>query len=341
MSISPASPDGQVLSRELSEFLVEFLGAQQRFAMYPTGHPLLEPAVDNLLRRLNAVFLERASLTLAVSPSQLVVSGIPTDPEHTLLRDLAARLHRRDVGGVRLHRGVSRTELASFLGVVALEPGEAGASLAHDEPGTQWPHIRIYGPTYDRLQLVDEEDDATPLFDPLGGSWAGRLWLGLARAALGEHLTDDLAARVEPEEIAQAVGELAPDTRRDERVVTALTDLADACAGRGRAETLALQRQLSRLVGAIPPAALERLMRMGGNLDRRRKWLLQVNDIIAADVVVTLLEAAARASGRAISPAILQLLGKLSAHTAEGPPRTRLRAEQALRERVRGLVARW
>ena len=75
MSISPASPDGQVLSRDLSEFLLDFLGAQQRFAMYPIGHPLLDPAVDSVSRRLNTVFLERASVSLAVTPQQLVVSG--------------------------------------------------------------------------------------------------------------------------------------------------------------------------------------------------------------------------------------------------------------------------
>ena len=68
MSISPISPDGQVLSRELSEFLLDFLGAQQRFAMYPVGHPLLDPAVDSLTRRLNTLFLERGSISVAVTP---------------------------------------------------------------------------------------------------------------------------------------------------------------------------------------------------------------------------------------------------------------------------------
>ena len=38
-----------------------------------------------------------------------------------------------------------------------------------------------------------------------------------------------------------------------------LTDLAEACQGRGRAETIALQRQLSRLIGSLTPETLERL----------------------------------------------------------------------------------
>ena len=340
MTLVPSTPGGDVLPRDLSEFLVEFLGAQQRFAMYPPGHPLLDPSVDSLLRKLNQVFLERLSLTVAVTPSQLVVSGVPTDADHTLLRDLASRLHRRNIGGIRLLRGVGRAELGSLVGVIALE-GEGWIASAHDEPGVQWPHIRIFGPDYDRLLFVDEEDEGRALFDPLGGTWAGRLWIGLARASLGAHYTEQAAALAEPEAIAQAINEAGGDAQRDEHIITALGDLADACHGRGRAETIALQRQLSRLIGGIAPAALERLMHMGSSLERRRRWLLQATDIMAADVIVSLVDAAARASNRTLSPAILQLLSKLSVHAGEGAPRTRLRAEQALRERIRTLIEHW
>jgi hypothetical protein len=207
VSISPASPDGQVLSRELSEFLLDFLGAQQRFSMYPVGHPLLDPAVDSLTRRLNTLFLERGSISLAVTPTQLVVSGVPTDPDHTMLRELAGKLHRRNLGGVKVFRGVNLTELASFLAVIGTDASDAQQIVTHDEPTAQWPHIRLFGLAYDKLALLDEEDEETTLFDPLGGSWAGRLWLGLARASMGEHLSDDAAAKVDPEEIAKAINE--------------------------------------------------------------------------------------------------------------------------------------
>ena len=341
MSISPASPDGQVLSRELSEFLLDFLGAQQRFSMYPVGHPLLDPAVDSLTRRLNTLFLERGSISLAVTPTQLVVSGVPTDPDHTMLRELAGKLHRRNLGGVKVFRGVNRTELASFLAVIGTDASDAQQIVTHDEPTAQWPHIRLFGLAYDKLALLDEEDEETTLFDPLGGSWAGRLWLGLARASMGEHLSDDAAARVDPEEIAKAINEHQKEARRDERVITALTDLAEACQGRGRTETIALQRQLSRLIGSLTPETLERLMHMGGDQDRRRKWLFQASKIMTADVIVTLVEAAAHAQQRSVSPAMLQLLSKLSNHVDQGPPKTRLRAEQALRKRIRAMISRW
>ena len=258
-----------------------------------------------------------------------------------MLRELAGKLHRRNVGGIKIYRGVSRTELASFLGVIGTDAADAQQLVAHDEPTAQWPHIRLFGLAYDKLALLDDEDEETALFDPLGGSWAGRLWLGLARASIGEHLSDDLAAKVDPEEIAKAINEQSKESRRDERVITALTDLAEACQGRGRAETIALQRQLSRLIGSLKPETLERLMHMGGDVDRRRRWLFQASKIMTADVIVSLVEAAAHAQQRSVSPAMLQLLSKLSSHVDQGPPRTRLRAEQVLRQRIRSMISRW
>ena len=62
MSISPSSPDGQVLSRELSEFLLDFLGAQQRFAMYPVGHPR---AGQPILKMLNVDTIVNTDLNAA------------------------------------------------------------------------------------------------------------------------------------------------------------------------------------------------------------------------------------------------------------------------------------
>ena len=146
---------------------------------------------------------------------------------------------------------------------------------------------------------------------------------------------------MDPEEIAKAINEHQKEARRDERVITALTDLAEACQGRGRAESIALQRQLSRLIGSLTPETLERLMHMGGDKDRRRKWLFQASKIMTADVIVSLVEAAAHASQRSVSPAMLQLLSKLSNHVDQGPPKTRLRAEQALRKRIRAMISRW
>lgn len=340
MTFSPSAPDGQVLSREQSEFLLDFLGAQQRFAMYPVGHPLLDPAVESLHRRLNTLFLERASVAIGVTPSQLLLSGVPTDPDHSLLRDLSSRLHRKNIGGLKIYRGVGKTELTSFLGVIATDQDTIETGL-HDEPSAQWPHIKLFGLAYDRLLLMDDAEEEMPLFDPLGGSWAGRLWLSLARASVGDHLSDEAAAKVQPEEIAGQINQQGKDTRRDDKIINAITDLADACHGRARAETIALQRQLSRLIGALSAETLQRLMHMGGNFDRRRKWLFEASKIMTADVILALVEAAAKASNRSLSPAMLQVLSKLSNHVDQGPPRTRIRAEQALRQRVRNLIATW
>ncbi|MGH7701484.1 MAG: HEAT repeat domain-containing protein, partial [Gemmatimonadales bacterium] len=60
-----------------------------------------------------------------------------------------------------------------------------------------------------------------------------------------------------------------------------------------------------------------------------------------ASVVLSLMDAAAHATGRTMSPALLQLFTKLAAHAEEGPPATRSKADLVLRQRVQQLVERW
>ena len=69
-----------VLSRELSEFLIELSIAVHRYAMYPPGHPSLRPAVENAVGRLGEIFMDRRTVSIGVANRQLVIEGVATDP---------------------------------------------------------------------------------------------------------------------------------------------------------------------------------------------------------------------------------------------------------------------
>jgi hypothetical protein len=103
------------MGREHAEFLLALSAAFQRSQIYPGGHPTVDRAVDAVLQRLVPLLEELPSVALAVSPLQLTVAGAATDPDHPLLRDLAARLFRRNVGMIRLTRGIDRVELDALL----------------------------------------------------------------------------------------------------------------------------------------------------------------------------------------------------------------------------------
>ena len=190
-----------VLSRELADFILALSGAFQKFTMYPEGHPALEGAVRNLLRKLEVVFLERNAVTVGVTPSQLIISGIPTDPKQVLLKDLAGNLHKRNIGGIKISAGVARIEVERAMHAVTHEEFATGDDPHDESPALPfWPHLRLYPLTYDHLELLEDEEDEN---NPIGGggagedSWAKRLWMSLARVAMGTELADDIAAALQ------------------------------------------------------------------------------------------------------------------------------------------------
>jgi hypothetical protein len=342
VSIHPVEAGRQSLPREVAEFLVDFQSAQQRFQIYPDGHSMLEPAVKGLVRRLEVLFFERAVFSIGVTPTALLVAGMPTDPNNTLLRDFAARLHRANIGGVKFLRGVTPSEVASLLGVLRDESQtQTIQGSAHDEPLLQWPHIRLFALTYDYLQLLDDDEQSIDLEYKLGSGWAARLWVSLVKAGLGDDLSDDAAAEVSPETVAAALNLPAPNPKRDERIIRALLDFAEAARGRGRAESLAMQQYLGKFIGNLSRDALQRLLHMDGDVERRRKFLLDAGAALFAGTVLELVEVAAAMSDRSISPTLLQMLAKLGKHADEGIGASRMRADVAVRQRITTLLESW
>ncbi len=173
------------LPREFADFLIEFSIALHKHAMYPGGHPTLEPAAEGVARRLESLLLERGSLSLGVASDQLVIEGVATDPRNPVLHDLATRLHRHHLGAVSFTRGVTWHELEQALKVLAVESDRTGdpLGLRPREQIPRWPHLQLFPLTFERLELVGGpegvEDGAA-----VSGGRAAHLWVGLARAAL-------------------------------------------------------------------------------------------------------------------------------------------------------------
>ena len=114
--------ESTALSRELADFLIEFSIALHKNAIYPEGHPLLSQAVRGLLSRMGALLKDdRATLSIGVARRQLIIEGVATDPNHPLLRELAQRLHRHQLGAVRFSAGIANDELQDFLATVAVD----------------------------------------------------------------------------------------------------------------------------------------------------------------------------------------------------------------------------
>jgi hypothetical protein len=332
--VSHAGTERAALSRELSEFLIELSIALNKHAMYPDGHPSLWPAAVAVTQRAALLLDERPSLSLGVARQQLVIEGVATDPRHPVLGDLAGRLHRHHLGAVTFTRGVTPEEVSAVLKQVAIEADRSGQPLGLGPPErlAKHEHVRLHALTYERLELVDEGREA-------GGLVGAQLWVGLARAALaaegsGDESTDAVV-------IAKAIDGHPKSEAYDQVIVGYLLQIAEELRHTGGADALALQRRTSRLVRAMRPETLRRLVSMGGDVAQRRKFVLDATHGMAVDAVLEIVRAAAETSSEVVSSGLVRMLSKLANHAERGAEPVRPQADAALRDQVMRLLAGW
>jgi hypothetical protein len=335
------------LSRELSDFLIELSIGLHKNAIYPPGHPLLEGATTGIARRVALLLQGRSSLSLGVARAQLVIEGVATDENNPVLRDLAQRLHRHHLGAVKFMAGVTGSEVADALATIAVDVGRRAKPLGLEGPDVlqRWEHIRLFPLTFEQLQLLDEEpESATEEADQMRGdrSRAAQLWVGLARAAIATDADDEHSdASTDPVLVAKAIDEHKKDAAYDQVVVGYLLQIAEELKAKGGKDAAALQKRISRLVATLQPDTLSRLLRMGGDVKQRRKFVLDATQGMAVDAVVELVQAAASSSGQNVSHSLVRMLSKLAVHADEGAPLSRAAADGALRDSVHRLISNW
>ena len=337
-----------MLSRELADYLVELSIAMHKHAIYPPGHPLLEGAVDAVSRKLWGLLVDRPALSIGVARRQLVIEGVATDPNHPLLQELAHKLHRHHLGAVKWVRGVERTEIADVLATLAMDAGrmEQPLGMMTDQLADRWDHVRLYALTYDRLELLDDESDKPPE-NQMGAGRAAQLWVGLARAALAAGTSNGLddSTPLEPSVVARAIDEHQREQAYDQVIVGYMLQIANELkagdAGGTPAESAALQNRISRMVGALRPETLTRLLEMGGDTAQRRRFVLDASQGMSADAVVDLLKAAAAAEKQTVSHSMIRVLSKMARHAEASTEANRAVADRSLRESVSRLVGQW
>src|SRR5216110_1661129 len=337
------------LSRELADFLIELSIALHKHAMYPEGHPSLAPAAAGVTRRAEHLFEGRTTVALGVARQQLVIEGVATDPKNPLLAELAGRLHRHHLGAVTFHRGLRVSEVAAVLKTLSVEAERSGEPLGLGPPEQlhAWDNIRLHPITYERLELLQEDDLVPAPGDDKGSKERGlrgaQLWVGLARAALtAEAMGDDAPPQAaEPTLIAKAIDAHPKSAAYDQVIVGYLLQIADELKHAGGAEAVALRRRTSKLVGALQPGTLRRLIEMGGDNAQRYKFAIDATHGLAVDAVLEIVRAMADASHKTVSDPLVRMLSKLAQHAEQGTAEARPQADEALREQVRDLLRGW
>lgn len=279
-------------------------------------------------------------MLLGVARGQLLVEGLATDPGNPVLKELANRLHRHQIGAIKMIPGVTKHEVADMLRLLGGDARHSTVGSRLEEFDGRWDHIRLLPPAYDRIELSSDGQARTGEQHNLGEGTAARLWLGLAAAALAREGAPEL--HTDPRAIAEALNQQMGEPERAKKVVSYLLGLSRELKLSHGAEAAVLKERLANLLNHIKPDTLKDLATLGADLAQRRKLVVDAAMVLPAGAVLTLLRAVSDSgSNQAIPHAMVRLLSKLAFQADKGAQSVREEADLALREGVRQLVERW
>ena len=343
-SIVTGSADA-TLPQDHADLLIELAVAVHKNAIYPGTHPLLVASVDSLARRMSVLLDHTATLSIGVARRQLIIEGVATDEEHPILRDLAARLHRHQIGALRFTRGIEREEVAEVLATIAIDGSrvEQPLGLMGPEVLQRWRNARLFPLSFDQLELIEDglDDFATEGEDSRESrTRAAQLWIGLARAALARETSEP--ASTDPTAVARAIDEHQGDSAYDQIVVGYMLQIADELNTDEKRAAGPLRDRVSKLVRQMEPRTLKRLLAMGGDTAQRLRFAINASHGLTVDAVVDVVRAAAEVSGQSISSSLVRMLSKLAANAERSTgSAVQVRSDAELRDQVRRLISSW
>src|SRR5438034_1326721 len=187
----------------------------------------------------------------------------------------------------------------------------------------------------DELLAGDTERDGGAAFEEVLGAAA------LSAEAMAGAGDDGGSPVTEPTLIAKAIDGHPKSAAYDQVIVGYLLQIADELKHTGGAEAVALRRRTSKLVGALQPGTLRRLIEMGGDNAQRTKFAIDATHGLAVDAVLEIVRAMADASHKTVSDPLVRMLSKLAQHAEQGTAEARPQADEALRDQVRDLLQGW
>lgn len=311
------------LPKPVDVALRELSNAMQRLGMYPSGHGHAVAAVRALHEKVGAALVGRDAITVGITPRGLLLDGIAIEPLPSVLRELAGKLHRRNVGTIHIQAGADGAELATM--VAALAAPDADEKVGRD--GLRLDHLRVEPLVYDVLEFGDPlaEQELDEVF-----------WTHLIEAAFGRRLAETEGAPT-AELLADAITEQSKTAAGARRVYEALTGLCSAIAMRPERSTISARKRFVDVLTALSRPVTTRVMSAAPTPTSRRRFLRETLSVVPPALVLQVLESVADADDDPISDQLRWLLGRL-AGAGDGQAGA---GNAAFSAQVVGLVEQW
>lgn len=324
MPVATSSPVLTLLSR--------LALAIARRRSYGDVHPMVRKADEALAETLLHHIESQSSFAIAVANRDLLVNGDIMPASSVVVRDIATRLHLLGIGAVRFQRGITLSSLSALVGLLAQRPNDSNQLVAFpDLPG-----IAVARLDYEQLGLADEATlraEGELLWHALAARAQEQLLSAYGGAEQGATAITDTPQRTLGELLAQA----AHDPRAAEAAFAVLSDLAERVSMTPRTVRDTVGAELDTLFATLDDAALVATIRTAPPAARLRFSGTMV-DALPGAAMLRWLSVSAQANGRELSPHILRIITKMTAHQGA---RSSESADQSLRETVLELVQGW
>jgi len=336
-----STPDPTI---ELQTLLTRLTVAFARRRSYPGTHPLVLSAEQAAFESLSASFAGRPRWTLSVGDGVLYVDGAVVERGASIARELSDRLRIRGIGTLVFDVSATAESLRQAVAWLALDPYRPEHREATQQLPTL-PGITITRIAYGSLVLGDgPSTDATgvdvwralasvALFDlnatatsstsatraPVAGSD------DRVRHTTGDHTDaaeitahDAAGADSSPADVAEAIERRVTHEGYARRVAFVLLRVAEQVAQAPDSHRDELSERLRAVLSALRASSVSAIVKSVGVGADQRRFISQVLDALPAGAVVEWLESAAQATDAGLSPHMLRLMSKLSAHAQAG-----------------------
>lgn len=302
---APKSRSG-TLPLDLSTFLTHLSVALHKYRAYPTGHPMRSDARTTILAQLTATLDTRPTVRIGVARRHLLIGDRASDPSNPVLRELAERLHRRQIGAIVIRKGVGPEELEIALERLNADPRRAGGTIDPVEPERIGEFLELHPMSYTHLALAGEGDTAPRADSP------DELWGELARltATPGTGLGGGGAQAMSAALLS------GTDPAQRAAVREALERFGRAAARDTGARGGVARRELRALMAGFSREELAAILGIDVTRADGTDRLIEASEWMAVPALIDLIESASASSGQNISHFLLRLLRKLGGGNA-------------------------
>ena len=313
--------------------------ALHRLTSSTEEHPQTAEAIENAHVESLAMLEAEEAVEIVVGDGELTVNGVALDSSLPAMIELPLRLHRRDIGTVRLERGLERDELAVLLRAVARREERTIDRSSAPPRQVSLPHAQLFPVRIEPVEeAVSSETPAAveavvPELAPEPRNEEELLWERMVTLAAASG--SDESAGESPSTITERLQDrLRLDSERNACAADVLALLAHAAGGNA-----STRRRVVDTLSALTFADLELVVAGLPGDDERTLLVEHAARLLPAETTVAAARAAATVDAIPLSSASVLLLQKLAAVAEVPTARGRARAEAALRRHVEDIVA--